>query len=172
MSTARSLEEQPIRILSASVDPRLNHSRAVLLRDHGFDVITSESIERARELIKSSRFDVLIFGSTLTPAVCWELAEVFRASNTRGRIIEIIPSPAGPIKNNPDAVVLTMDESSRLVATIRDNLRVTKSEDDERLTLLASQAAVEPNPDKLMKLLEEINRLLDEREKRRTPRSS
>ena len=33
---------RPIRILSASVDPSLNYTRALLLRQHGFEVTTSE----------------------------------------------------------------------------------------------------------------------------------
>jgi hypothetical protein len=37
---------------------------------------------------------------------------------------------------------------------------------------LCSQAAVERDPEKLMKLLEELNRLLDEREERRKGPSS
>jgi hypothetical protein len=142
------------------------------LRHHGFDVTTSESSERARELMKSSPFDVLIFGSTLTRDMCWELAEVFREQNSRGKIIEIIPSPSEPVKNYPDAIVLTTDESSRLANIIRDNLRETRSEDDERLIQLSSQAAVEQDQNKLMKLVEEINRLPDGRQKRQTGRSS
>jgi ethanolamine utilization protein EutA (predicted chaperonin) len=104
--------------------------------------------------------------------MCWQLAEVFRESNSRGKIIEVIPSAWEPVKNQPDAIVVSTDESWKLVAIIRENLRETRSEDDERLTQLASQAAVEQDPNKLMKLVEEINRLLEKREKGRPLPSS
>jgi DNA-binding NtrC family response regulator len=92
MNAMQQSEEQPIRVLSASVDAHLNHTRAQLLRRHGFDVITTESSEHAREQLKSAPFDVLIFGATLTRDMCWELAEVFRQSNWDGKIVEILPS--------------------------------------------------------------------------------
>jgi len=95
------LNKHPIRILSASLDPHLNHARALLLRHHGFDVVSTESKEYAREQIQKSRFDVLIFGNTLPRDTCWELAEVFRKHNAAGKIIEIIPAPWLAPKNNP-----------------------------------------------------------------------
>lgn len=164
-------KEQTIRVLSASADSQLNHFRALLLRQHGFDVTTSESSEHAREQMKSSLFDVLIFGTTLPREMCWELAEVFRQSNLNGKIIEIVPSPETPLKNQPDAVVMSTDEPSRLVATIRENLQETRSKDDERWVQLCSQAAVERDPEKLMKLVEEIDRLLKDRERGAKPSS-
>ncbi len=171
MSTMQPSEEQTIRILSASVDPHLNHSRAQLLRHHGFDVTTSESIEHARDQMKSSPFDVLIFGSTLTRDACLELAEVFRESNSHGKIIEIIPSPWEPVKNQPDAIVVTTDERSKLIGTIREKVRKT-TESKEHWRQLCGQAAVERDPEKLMQLLQEIDRLLGERDERRTKRLS
>jgi hypothetical protein len=104
--------------------------------------------------------------------MCWELAEVFREQNSRGKIVEIIASPSEPVKNYPDAIVVSADESSRLANIIRDNLRETRSKDDERLTQLSGQAAVEQDQNKLMKLVEEINRLLDERQVRQMGPSS
>jgi DNA-binding NtrC family response regulator len=173
MNTLRSSIEQPIRVLSASVDPDLNHSRALLLRQHGFDVITSESTEHARDQLNSSSFDVLIFGSTLAREACWELAETFRKHNSRGRIIEILPHPAASPKNQPDALVVSAEEPSKLVTTIHENLNPHyRSAEDEQWLQLCSQAAVEKDPDRLMKLLKEINRLLNEREERRSRRTS
>ncbi len=111
----------------------LNHARALLLRHHGFDVTTCESSEHAREQLKSSPFDVLIFGTTLTHDTCWELAQVFRQSNSDGKIVEIVPSPDPSVKNQPDAVVVSTDEPSKLITTIRENLRkTTRSRDEER----------------------------------------
>ena len=115
--------EPLIRVLSAGVDPHLNHSLALLLRQQGFDLTTSESSDHAREQIESSPFDVLIFGSTLTRDTCWELAEVFRQRNLDGTIIEILASPEAPVKNNPDAIVVSRDEPSKLITTIREKLR-------------------------------------------------
>jgi hypothetical protein len=104
--------------------------------------------------------------------MCRELAEVFRESTSRGKIIEVIPSPLDPAKNHPDAIVVSKDESSKLVRTIRESLRESRSKNDEKWMELCSQAAVERDPNKLMKLLEELDRVLDEREKRRTLPSS
>ena len=168
MNTTQQSKAQPIRVLSASIDPHLNHSRAQLLRDHGFDVTTSESSGHARERIESSVFDVLIFGPTLPPDACWELAKVFRQRNFDGRIIEILPSPEALIKNQPDAVVVSTEEPSKLVGTIHKNLQKTTGDtNDESWRHLCALAAVEPDPEKLMLLLQEIDRLLDERESRR-----
>ena len=113
---------QPIRILSASIDPGLNQSRALLLRHYGFDVTTSESKEHAREQIECSRFDVLIFGNTLPSDTCWELAKIFRHHNSKGKIIEIIPSPWAAPKSHPDASVVGTAEPEQLISTIRGTL--------------------------------------------------
>ena len=161
-------EKQTIRVLTASIDPRLNRSRAELLRDHGFDVTTSESSQHASEQIQSSAFDVLIFGPTLPPDACWELAKVFRQRNFDGKIIEILPSSEALIKNQPDAVVVSAEEPSKLVGTIQKNLQKTTGDaDDERCKQLYALAAIEPDPEKLMLLLREIDRILDEKESRR-----
>jgi response regulator RpfG family c-di-GMP phosphodiesterase len=111
--------EDPIRVLSASVDSSLNQSRAMLLRHHGLDVKTSESLEHARQLIAERNFDVLIFGSTLPSDTCWQLAEVFRQRNANGRIIEILPSPWAAPKNRPDATVVSSDEATELISIVR-----------------------------------------------------
>jgi hypothetical protein len=84
--------EVRIRVLSASIDPHLNEARALLLRHHGFEVVSTESKESAVERIQKDSFQVLIFGNTLPRDTCWELAEVFRKYNATGRIIEIVPS--------------------------------------------------------------------------------
>jgi DNA-binding response OmpR family regulator len=158
-------QERPIRILSASLDPGLNHTRGLLLRYHGFDVTTSESKDNAREQIERRVFDVLIFGSTLPSDTCWELAHAFRERNAAGRIIEIIPSPWAALKNRPDATVVSTEEPSKLVATIRADISYSrKSEPSDRWQQLCEQAAVEQDPKKLLELTDEINRLLKEKE--------
>jgi hypothetical protein len=113
----------PIRILSASIDPGLNHSRALLLRHYWFDVTTSESKEHAREQIELSHFDVLIFGNTLPSDACWELAKIFRQHNSKGKIIEIIPSPWAAPKNRPDASAVGTAEPELLITTILQTLQ-------------------------------------------------
>ena len=77
--------EVRIRVLSASVDPYLNQARALLLRHHGFEVVSTESKDYAIERIQKDPFHVLIFGSTLPRDTCWELAEVFRKHNLQAR---------------------------------------------------------------------------------------
>jgi hypothetical protein len=110
--------EGTTRILSASVDANLNYTRALLLRHHGFEVTTSESLQDARDQIEAYNFDVLVFGSTLPRDICWQLAGLFRSRNAQGRIIEILPSPWATPKNNPDATVVSSDEPTSLVKTI------------------------------------------------------
>ena len=92
MESPEELSFEPIRVLSASVDSGLNSARANLLRDHGFDVITSESLEHAIQEIKQRDLDVLIFGSTLPRDNCWKLAEVFRYHHSSGKIVETGPT--------------------------------------------------------------------------------
>jgi hypothetical protein len=104
------------------IDPGLNRSRALLLRHYGFDVTTSESKEHAREQVERSHFDVLIFGNTLPSDTCWELAKIFRHHNSKGTIIEIIPSPWAAPKNQPDASVVGTAEPEQLITTIRRTL--------------------------------------------------
>ena len=106
-----------IRVLSASNDPGLAHSRELLLLDHGCEVKTSLSKSHAKELIQSHTFDVLVFGNSLTPDVCQELAEDFRARNRRGKIIEIHLAYWDAPMNQPDAIVIGPEE---LIAAIRD----------------------------------------------------
>jgi hypothetical protein len=121
MATANqaSGQKRPIRILSASLDPGLNQTRALLLRHYGFDVTTSESKEHAREQIEGSDFDVMIFGNTLPLDTCWELAGIFRRRNSKGKIIEILPSPWAAPKNKPDFTVVGTAEPEQLITVIR-----------------------------------------------------
>jgi len=105
-----------IRVLSASADSALRHSRELLLRDHGFEVKTSLSKSQAHELIQSHSFDVLVFGNSLTPDVCQELAKDFRSRNPQGKIIEILAANWKAPMNQPDATALSPEE---LIAAIR-----------------------------------------------------
>lgn len=111
-----------IRVLSASVDARLNHTRWLLLQYHGFDVTASDTVEHAREQIQTNHFDVLIFGSSLTRDTCWQLAEDFRKRNAIGKIVEILPAPWAPPKNRPDATVVGTEEPTKLVSILRQPL--------------------------------------------------
>jgi len=108
--------------LSASIDRTLNRSRALLLRRYGFQVTTSNSEKHASEKIVSSSFDVLIFGTTLPRDSCWQLADVFRRHNSRGKIIEIIPAAWSMPKNKPDATVVSTDQAEALITTIQGQL--------------------------------------------------
>jgi len=112
--------ESKIRVLSASVDARLNHTRWLLLQYHGFDVTASDSVEHAHEQIQTYHFDVLIFGSSLTRDTCWQLAEEFRKCNAKGKIVEILPAPWAAPKNRPDATIVGTDEPTKLVSLLRE----------------------------------------------------
>jgi len=115
-----SVTQSSIRILSASTDAGLNHSRALLLREHGFKVDLSNTVEKAEQLIENETYDVLIFGSTLPTDACWSLAAAFRSRHPGGAIIEILPSPWAAPRNRPDATVVGSDEQAKLIATIRE----------------------------------------------------
>src|SRR5262249_44337544 len=106
-----------VRVLSASADPALRHSRELLLCDHGCEVKTSLSKSHAQELIQSHSFDVLVFGNSLTADVCKELAKQFRARNPRGKIIEILSARWNAPMNQPDATAVDPEE---VIAAIRD----------------------------------------------------
>ena len=107
----------PIRVLSASNDPGLAHSRELLLLDQGCEVKTSLSKSHAQELIQSHPFDVLVFGNSLTPDVCQELAKDFRARNRQGKIVEVHLAHWDPPMSQPDAITIGPEE---LIAAIRD----------------------------------------------------
>ncbi len=119
-SQSQSSVGRRIRVLSASTDAGLNQARGLLLKHHGFEVTTSESVEHAREQIQQGWFDVLIFGSTLPRDTCWQLAGEFRKRNAKGKIIEILPSPWTAPKNQPDATVVSSAEPVELIATIQE----------------------------------------------------
>ena len=118
----KSSRKRSIRVLSASIDRNLNRSRALLLRRYGFHVTTSNSQEHATEKLSTSSFDVLIFGTTLPRDTCWQLAEVFRRHNARGKIIEIIPAAWSAPKNKPNATVVSTDQAEALITTIQHQL--------------------------------------------------
>lgn len=86
------------------------------MRDHGCAVQTSLSKSHAHELLQSQSFDVLVCGSSLTPEVCQDLAEDFRARNPQGKVIEILAANWKAPMNKPDAVALSPEE---LIAVIR-----------------------------------------------------
>jgi len=116
-------------------------------------------------------FGVVIFGSTLPSDTCKGLAEVFRKRNAQGKIIEIIPSPWAALKNLPDATVVSTDEPSKLILTIRDICDSTKGEQADPWMELCKQAAVEQDPEKLLEFTDEINRLPKEKEQLDNKRS-
>src|SRR5690242_17095555 len=111
-----------IRVLSASGDPNLNAIRADLLRGYGLSVTTVESLELATNYLNDSRFDVLIFGSTLPKEACLELAAVFRHRSIAGKIVEVIPSYSDAPKNQPDAIIAIDDEKYSLISIIIETL--------------------------------------------------
>jgi hypothetical protein len=107
----------PITVLSVSADPGLAHTRELLLLNYGCEVKTSLSKSEAQQLIQSHSFDVLVFGNSLTPDVCQELAKNFRARNPRGKILEILVAQWDAPVNGPDAIAIGPEE---LIAAIRD----------------------------------------------------
>jgi hypothetical protein len=117
-----------IRVLSASADPGLAHSRELLLLNHVCEVKTSLTKSHAKELMQSHAFDVLVFGNSLTPDVCQELAKDFRARNRRGKIIEIHVADWDAPMNQPDATAIGPEE---LIAAIRDFAKNASESSDQ-----------------------------------------
>jgi CheY-like chemotaxis protein len=107
---------QATRVLSASADPALRQTRELVLIGEGCEVKTSLSKAHAHELIKSHLFDILVFGNSLSPGTCQELAKSFRLRNPQGKIIEILASKWDSPMNQPDAVAAGPEE---LVSLIR-----------------------------------------------------
>jgi hypothetical protein len=112
--------ERRITVLSASADPALRKSRELLLINAGCEVVTSLSKSHAHDLIQSRSFDILIFGNSLTPKACQELAKTFRMRQPRGKIIEILAARWDSPMNQPDIITVGPQE---LVAAIREFAR-------------------------------------------------
>ena len=112
-----TLSKRAIRVLSASADPALRYSRELLLRSQGCEVKTSLSKFHAKQLIQSEAFDLLVFGNSLTPKTCQELAKDFRLRNSQGKIIEILSARWNSPMNQPDATAVGPEE---LIAAIHD----------------------------------------------------
>ena len=72
-----------------------------------------------------------IFGSALERDTYWELAGVFRACNSKGKMVEVLPALWSAPKNRPNATVVGSDEAEQLDETIRsllfDSVRRTGS---------------------------------------------
>ncbi len=86
----------------------------------GCEVVTSLSKSHAHDLIQSRAFDLLIFGNSLTPNACQELAKVFRLRHPRGKIVEILAAHWDLPMNQPDITTVGPQE---LVAAIREVAR-------------------------------------------------
>lgn len=99
-----------MRVLSASADPALRHSRDLLLRSQGYEVATSLSTAHAKDLIQSRPFDLLVFGNSLTRNACLELAKDFRDQNPQGKIVEILFARWESPMNDPDATAVGPEE--------------------------------------------------------------
>jgi hypothetical protein len=77
-------------MLPVSADPAVSYTQGLLLLNQGCEVETAFSKSYAQELIQSHSFDVLVFGSSVTPEASRELAESFRLRNPQGKIIEMV----------------------------------------------------------------------------------
>jgi hypothetical protein len=99
-----------------SADPALSYTQGLLLLSQGCEVETALSKSYAHELIQSHSFDVLVFGNSLTPETCRELAKSFRLRNPQGKIIEMVGGNWDAPMNEPDAIVVGPEE---LIAAIR-----------------------------------------------------
>jgi hypothetical protein len=69
-------------------------------------------------IVRKRAFDVVVFGSALSRDTGSELAGVFRTRNSKGKIIEIIPSLWTAPTYRPDVTILRSDEATRLPAVI------------------------------------------------------
>jgi CheY-like chemotaxis protein len=111
------------KILLATADLTLRHTRTHLLRSFGFEVSASESKLHAIEMFQSGTFDVLVLGNTLNATACRELGKAFRRFQPRGRVIEILDASNFQPKNNPDATVAVLSGPLALRDVIQSQLR-------------------------------------------------
>src|SRR3954447_25641268 len=93
----------PRRILLATKDPLLRHTRKEILTSFGYSVAAPTSDSGSLTLIQSERFDLLILGGTLAPSNKLQFATNYRKLQPRGRIIEIVLTLDDPPFGNPDA---------------------------------------------------------------------
>jgi DNA-binding response OmpR family regulator len=108
--TTAAQSARRVRVLSVSADPGLRAARELLLKQHGFDVVTSLSKTHARMLLETEPFDILLFGSSLTSETCTELAKEFRGRNPEGKVVEVLSAPWAAPLNHPDSVAVSPEE--------------------------------------------------------------
>ena len=114
------------RILLATADPVLRHTRKRVMEGFGFEVQAGTTQEHALELINSERFEILVLGHTLSSPECTELARAFRQRRPGGRVIEIARDDSAQPLNNPDAIVVGMDGPAALKKTIEGQLLLVR----------------------------------------------
>ncbi len=111
------------RILLATADDTLRHTRTQILRSFGFEVDASQSKQHAIDLFRTGKFDILVLGNTLDAPACRELGAAFRQWQPRGRVVEILDAISSGPKNNPDATVVALSGPLVLREVIEAQLR-------------------------------------------------
>jgi hypothetical protein len=72
-------------VLCVDSDSAVSYTQGLLLLSQGCEVETALSKSYAQELIQSHSFDVLVFGSSLTPETCRERRRPFAPEIRKGR---------------------------------------------------------------------------------------
>lgn len=115
------------RVLLATADPTLRATRTALLRRFGLNAVASVSAEDAINLIRSTAFDLLVLGNTLSPEECSAISRAFKQFRPHGRIIEIVPASGDDCKDSPHATVVGLDGPQALHRVVQEQIEYARA---------------------------------------------
>jgi DNA-binding NarL/FixJ family response regulator len=111
-------------VLSVGGHPELLWLREAVLRNAGFDVLTTVDVKEGLAHIERGHCDVLLMCYSLPLLARKRLAENFRSNCRDGRIVTIINEKSEP--EFADAVVYGMDGPEALIEAIRTAQATTR----------------------------------------------
>jgi hypothetical protein len=93
-----------------SADPAVSYTQGLLLLNQGCEVETAFCKSYAQELIQSHSFDVLVFGSSVTPEASREWRRVFASEIRKVRLSKWLLRIGTFPMNEPDATGVGPEE--------------------------------------------------------------
>jgi DNA-binding response OmpR family regulator len=161
-------------ILSVDDEAGILHSRQMMLQASGYDVLNASSGERALGIFSTVLVDLAVLDYSLPGVNGAEVAKVMKARRPELPIIMVSGSQVGIEAHFcVDGFLLKGESPALLLEKIEELLSPTPGaqspEDDkmngngksERWEDLAARASGEQDPDKLLTLVDEIDRLLE-----------